>query len=113
MIIESEYRGMAYTTKEQEDEFGYAVIFKYYREKERLIDETEVYAVSIEAKTVYKNNEFEPETYKESKVISADRNIANQVIEIFRLNQVSPHGLSDLYEDFSLISLEKNTKMLD
>lgn len=110
MIVEREYRGMAYTTKEQEEEFGYSVIFKYYREKEILIGGAEVYAIGIEGKIIYKNDEFLPEYYKESRVISANRNIANQVIEVFRINQVSPNVLLEIYEDFSL--REKDIKKL-
>lgn len=112
MIIETEYRGMAYTTQEQEDDLGYAVILKYYREKERLIDGSEVYSMNIESKIIYKQNEFLPEIREQRAVISTNKDIANQIIEIFRINQVCPTMLQDIYEDIQCTKSEEN-KMLD
>lgn len=99
MMIEREYRGMAYTTEEQEKELGYSVILKYYREKECLIDKSEVYAMYIQSKVIYKKNKSEPEMYEQRAIISTSKDIANQVIEIFRINKVSPLLLNDVYED--------------
>lgn len=101
MIIEKEYRGMAYTTKEQEDDLGYSVILKYYREKRRLIDRSEVYAMSIKIKVFYKEDENFVEEYEESAIISTNKDIANQIIEIFRINQVCPEILQEIYEDLN------------
>lgn len=106
MIIEREYRGMAYTTEEQEKELGYSVILKYYREKEILIDRSEVYAMYIQSKVIYKQNKFEPEMYEQRAIISTNKDIANQVIEIFRINQVSPLILDDVYKDMRKIRLD-------
>lgn len=109
MVIEEEYRGMAYTTQEQEEDLGYTVILRYYREKEHLIDGNEVYAVRIESKIIYKQEEFPPEQDKRSAVISTDKNIANQIIEIFRIYQVCPEVIKEAYESLEYIQ-EKNRK---
>ncbi len=63
MIIEKEYRGMAYTTKEQNEDFL--------------------------------------EEYEESAIIATNKDVANQIIEIFRMNQVCPETLQEVYEDLN------------
>ena len=102
MVIEKEYRGMTYTSQEQEKELGYGVILKYYREKEVLIDGSEVYAMRIERKIIYKKEEFLPEIYEESAIISTNKDIANQIIEIFKINQVCPGTLQEIYNDMNI-----------
>lgn len=102
MVIEKEYRGMAYTTPEQEKDLGYSVILKYYRERKRLIDGSKLYAMCIEEKIIYKENEFPPEFYKESAIISANKDVANQVIEFFRLHQVCSNTLQEIYDDMTI-----------
>lgn len=108
MIIEKEYRGMAYTTKEQEADLGYSVILKYYREKRRLIDKSEVYAMSIKIKIFYKEDEEFLKEYEESAIISTNKDVANQIIEIFRMNQVCPESLQEVYEDLNTEKLLNN-----
>ncbi len=102
MVIEKEYRGMAYTTPEQEKDLGYSVILKYYRERQRLIDGSKLYAMCIEEKIIYNKNRYPPEFYKENAIISADKNIANQVIEFFRLHQVCSNTLQEIYDDITI-----------
>ena len=102
VVIEKEYRGMTYTSQEQEKELGYGVILKYYREKEVLIDGSEVYAMRIERKIIYKKEEFLPEICEESAIISTNKDIANQIIEIFKINQVCPGTLQEIYNDMNI-----------
>lgn len=110
MIIEKEYRGMAFTTEEQEKDLGYSVILKYYREKRRLIDRSEVYAMNIKIKVFYKEDEDFVKEYEESAIISTNKDVANQIIEIFRINQVCPETLQEVYED--LFSCQKEVIMV-
>lgn len=113
MVIEEEYRGMAYTTQEQEEDLGYTIILRYYREKHRLIDGSEVYAVRIESKKIYKQDDILPGQYEESEIISTDKNIANQIIEIFRINQVFPSVIKEVYESIEYIKENMKQKYLN
>ena len=99
MIVNKEYRGMSFTNEDERDELGYSVIFKYYRTEERLIDGTKVYGINVESKLIYNNNQKKVEEEEISIIISGNEIIANQIIEIFRINRVGPEGLEDVYKD--------------
>lgn len=109
MIIEKEYRGMSYTTEIERTELGYSVIYKYYRTKEKLIDGTVLYGIQVESKQIYNQNQFIPEQRQTSIAIGKDKNIANQIIEIFKINRIGTDILNEVYEDMCVVS---TTKML-
>lgn len=53
------------------------------------------------AYTTKEQNEDFLEEYEESAIIATNKDVANQIIEIFRMNQVCPETLQEVYEDLN------------
>lgn len=89
---------MSCTSEEERLDLGYSVILKYYRDKISFIH-SDLYSVFVECTIIYNDNIYEPEKIYGKMDLSSNKDIANQFIEIFRINKVSPTSMEDVYID--------------